>query len=324
MLFTDSDIVSQKALAQVDSEVDLVASTSKRTIVIEGTGSICRLAWQECGQMLLSAQQVYGAFYSQGALSANHLSAIHNIGSPRAQARCRLNQVVAHNKDYANSDSPLQQWMQYQALYLLFRDAAVRLASSKDRYDEKSSRYSGLARARWDDIRAQGLPIVGKPLEAPGALHGFNSGTWSESNLSSASGGASAAQSVYVAITWYDSSAYASQSSKGNGESGASQILPFTIPLNQLLSVDITSLNPPTGVMDPVGVASATFNPLNATHWNIYVGQTDDALWLQRAGIAIATKSAALTTDPVYSGNPLLSGQFPDQNIVFQNTVSRG
>lgn len=312
-------------LLQIDNEVSSVASTAKPTIIVDGLGSICEQAWRECGQTISASQQLYSTYLTQAGISAGHMGAVMNTGSPaRTQPRVKLNQVVTHDSNYANSQSALQLWVAYTALSMLYREASSRLG--KDRYEEKMQRYKQDALKHWYDLRAVGLPIVLLPMEAPGAKHAFAAGPWSTSNLSGASGGSNAStQDVQVAITWYDSSKYVSQTSKGNAESGPSEILAYTIAANKYLKIDITGLTPPAGVADPVGTSAGTVLPLAATHWNVYCGQKGSAyLYLQKESVAVATKTWTLTADPVYSGTVMTQGQFLDYAIAFQNVVPRG
>src|SRR5262249_24368154 len=133
MLFTDSDIVTLDMLQQIDSEIDRVASSAKPPLVVEGAGSCIRQAWQECGSVLLSAQQLYSTYLAQPGMSSAHVAAVMNTGVPaRNQPRVKLSQIVAHHPDYAACQSAVQQWMAYHALALLFRNASVR--TDKDRY----------------------------------------------------------------------------------------------------------------------------------------------------------------------------------------------
>jgi hypothetical protein len=323
MLFTDSDIVTSDMLMQIDNEVLTVANSGKPSVSVDGPGSICEQAWRECGQRITSAQQLYSTYLAQPGMTSGHLAAVLNVGIPaRTQPRCRLNQIVAHDPNYAASFSAIQLWMIYTALALFFRNASSRLG--KDRFEEKMKRFREDAQSQWRQLRATGLPMVYQPMEAPGAKHSYAAGAWGLSNLSSVAGGSSTQQQVAVAITWYDASKYTSQTNKGNAESAPSGVLTYSINPNSTLAVDIASLNPPTGAMDPVGTSSGTWLPLNATHWNIYAGATPDAMYLQQGGIPIATKTFTLAGAPVFSGSIMRQGQWADLNIVFQNTVSRG
>lgn len=330
MLFSDSDIVSAINLAAIDSEIAAVANSTKPPISIDGSGGICEQAWRECSHSILSAQQVYSTYLAYPGFTGAHLGAIYNTGIPSVtQGRIRLSQVVAHEAAYAAAASPIQTWLTYTALYMFYRNASSR--KGDDRYQEKMDRFRADAQSAWRTLRTLGLPCISRPLEAPGAKHSFRAGTWTAANISSAAGGSTnAVQPLSVAITYYDSSKYVSQSSNGNAESAPSAVVPFSLAALSLLKVDITSLYPPTGTDDPVGVSQGTLTPLTATHWNLWAGPAASdpsavpTLYLQKEGIPIATKTWTLAADPTFSGSPLGQGQYPDRALTFQNVVMRG
>lgn len=323
-LFTDSDIVTSAALQQIDSEVLSVAKAAKPAIVIEGASSICEQAWQECGRKVLQAMQSYVSYPAQTGMPASHIAAVTNVGVPaRTQSRVRLNRIVATEAQYGGMKSQIELWLAYYALFLLFRDAAARLGN--DRYQEKMERYQDAAIACWRGLRTEGLPMVYSEMEAPGAKHSVRPGTWADANLSEVAGTGAVGGSFRVAITYCDATrGYASQSSTGNAESAPSEILPRAVAPDYVLGVDITSLNPPVGQQDQVGLSQGSWTPLTATHWNLWVGAADGPLYLQQEMIPIATKTATLAADPVLSGSTLGAGQYPDLNLVFQNVVMRG
>jgi hypothetical protein len=74
-----------------------------------------------------------------------------------------------------------------------------------------------------------------------------------------------------------------------------------------------------------IGVSDGVYSPLQATHWNVYVGRDGDQnLWLQNANpIPVGTQSFTLPNAPLLSGNALISGQSEDFNYAFQNVLSR-
>ncbi len=321
MLLTDNDVVSLADLAAVDSEVAAVAMTAKPPIVIDGAGSICEQNWAECQQKILSAMQSYVSYPAQTGMPATHIAAVTNVGVPaRTQARIRLNQIVTSDPNYGVSQSALKTWMVYAALAMFYRDASSRLG--KDRFEEKYQRYDYEARCKWSRARNAGLPMLYNPMECPGAKHAWGAGSWSGANLTTVAGSGSA-QTVQVAITYYDASKYTSEAVNGNAESGPSAVLDKAIPAASVLHVDITSLNPPTGVMDPVGLSAGLMTPLNCTHWVIWVG-TPGGPYYWQAAVPIATKTYTLAGNPVLSGSILGSGQYPSLSLVFQNLVMRG
>lgn len=321
MLLTDSDITTLADLAQIDSEVSSVAMTSKPAILIEGPGSICEQAWRECGRKITSAQQMYTAVLAPVGVSGGHQAAVNYIGGQaRNQARARLNQIVASESQYQASASAVQIWMAYMALSIFMRDASARL--KQDRLQTKYERYLKDADFSWRQLRQHGLPFVAQPMEAPGAKHGANGGMWAQGNLSTVAGSGTA-QLLQVALTYYDARKYVSESNTGNAESGPSAILPIAQPAATVLQVSIASLNPPTGVMDQVGLSQGPWTPLNASHWILWAGPAGGPLYWQ-AAIPIATKTYTLAGDPVASGAVLGQGQWPDSMLTFQNMVGRG
>jgi hypothetical protein len=254
-------------------------------------------------------------------LDGGHQAAVNYIGGQaRNQPRTRLNQIVATESQYANSASAVQLWMAYTALSLFYRDASARMG--KDRLQDKYERYQRDADFAWRQLRQVGLPFVAKPMEAPGSKHGINAGTWAAANLSF-TGGAGTLQPLLVAITYYDSSRYVSPANTANAESAPSTVLSAAQPDANVLSVSIASLNPPTGVMDPVGFSGPTWTPLNATHWILWIGRPGGPLYWQ-AAIPIATKTYTLAGDPVLSGATMQAGQVPELSLTFQNIVGRG
>lgn len=321
MIFTDSDIVTADALTRLDSEVAAVAKATRPAIVVEGGGSICEQAWAECGRKILGAMQSYVSYPAQTGMPATHIAAVTNVGVPaRTQARIRLNQIVASDTQYAGMQSQVELWMVYHALYLLYRDASSRV--DNDRYQEKMERYQRASLDAWRGLKTEGLPMLYQPLEAPGAKHGFSAGTWSASSVA---GVATGNQTVRVALTYCDATrGYVSQSSKGNAESGPSAIATVVVAADNVLQVDISGLNPPSGVSDPTGLAQGAWTPLTATHWNLWAGAADGPLYLQEELIPIATKTFTLPGDPVLSGSIVGNGQYADLNLVFLNMVMRG
>jgi hypothetical protein len=325
MLLTDSDIICSADLAAIDSEIVSVAKASKPPILIDGSASICEVTWSECQQTIVASMQAYTSFPLSGGGTMAHQSAVNNIGMPaRTQPRIRMNQIVTNDTGYSASNSAFKNWMIYRGLSNFYQSASARM--EKDRYDKKQKQYRERAGSMWRSLRAAGLPMVYTPLECPGAKHSFNAGPWSVlTNLSGSGSGPNAeVQPVFVAITYYDGSLYVNQANKNNAESGPSQILAFDIPPSMLLTISIAGLNPPNGIPDPVGLALGTWAPLNATNWNVYVGSSPAAMYLQRESLPIATQTFTLPAAPVFSGSTLAQGQNQDSNLCFQRLVMRG
>jgi len=337
MLLVDSDIIGVPNLSLIDSEVAAVAATAVPAITVDGPGSICEQAWSECSQQILASMQSYVGVPAQAGLGY-HTQCIQSVGTPaRTQARMRLNQIVASDPNYGVSVSPLQSWMVYRALAMFYRDASVRF--KQDRYKDKFKRYEQEADFKWRMLRSTGLPMVYNPMEAPGAKHAYRAGVWSAANVTSSPGGANAAPlQVLVAITYYDGSQYTSRLNpppgnfdpQNNAESAGSATLSFLIPIDSLLTVNIASLTPPSGNPDPVGLASGSWTPLNASNWNIYAGVAPAAgvpatLYLQAEGIPIATKQFTLPpAAPLLTGPVLTLGQYASLPLQFMNIAMRG
>lgn len=321
MLYTDNDVRSSADLLQIDSEVMSVAAACKPPITVDGPGSICELAWSECGRQILSAQQMYTSFLGLPGSTGGGYQVTYGGGTvARNQSRTRLNQVVASESQYAQTASPLQMWVAYTALTQFFRNASARLG--KDRFEEKYDRYKDEADFAWRQLRQNGLPVLSQPMEAPGSKHGVNAGSWGAANLTTVAGGGTE-QALQVAITYYDQSKYTSESARGNGESGPSATLAIAQAAGQVLRVSIASLNPPTGVMDQVGLSQGAWTPLSATHWIVWAGAPGGALYFQ-AAVPIGTKTYTLAGDPVLTGSIVSLGQNPEMMLNFQNLVGRG
>jgi hypothetical protein len=321
MLFSDSDIVTAADMLQIDSEVASVAQSCNPSITLEGTGSICEQTWRQCGGRIQAAQQMYTSTLAAIGVSGGHQAAVNYIGlQARNQSRTRLNQVVASESQYGAAASGVQMWMAYTALSLFYRDASARLG--KDRLQEKYTRYLTDADFQWRQLRQIGLPYVSQPLEAPGAKHGVAPGTWGAANVTMVPG-AGTAQIWQIAITYYDASRYVSEANTQNAESAPSAILLITVSAASVMQVSIASLNPPTGVMDQVGLSQGPWMPLTATHWTIWAGAPAGPLYRQ-AALPIATKTYTFAGDPVLSGAVLTAGQWPDLNLTFTSVIGRG
>jgi hypothetical protein len=320
-LFSDSDIISSSAdLAQIDSEVPKVATAE--SITVDGAGGVIRQAWAEAKNELLRAQQLYNTWYGASSLAGGGSWAVLSASYTAASIpRVKPSQIVVSSA-YANDVSSVQTWLSYLALRNFYRAAANR--KIKDRYDEKFVRYTAAAATAWGTLRANGLPIVFRPLECPGALHAVNAGTWGAANVTGVSGGAGGAAAYDVAIAYVDQSQYITPLVKGNGESGPSAVVTYALAASHYLSVSIAGLNPPNGAPDQVGIADGQVVPLNASGWNVYATVTGGVLTLQNVSpIAIATQTYTFAGAPSTTGAALGSGQFADRNLFFQRTLNR-
>ncbi len=324
MLFTDSDLVQPYDLVSIDGEAASVASSIKGQL--SGVQSAIRQGWIECSSALNNQLQSYTAYFGAPGTQA-HLMAVFNSSIYSNTApRVLQNRIIAHDWRHDNSLSPCQLWLVYTALKILYVDASNRLG--KDRYQDKAKRFSQRAIDAWEDWKAQGLPTAYAPLDCPGAIHQRGAGQWSANTNTTAT--ATGGQYV-VAITYYDAAAYVSQANKGNAESGPSNLVPVTAPVNRVIQVDISGLNPPDGGQSKIGLSEGLTLARPATHWNVYVGNptTDGSMPVMywQASSPIATKTYTLAGNPNLSGSIMDQGQFPDPggNMVFGGrTIARG
>jgi hypothetical protein len=321
-LFSDSDVITSAVdLTQIDGEISDVATAE--SITVDGAGGIIRQAWAEAKNEILRAQQLYNTWYGASSLAGGGSWAVLSASYTAASIpRVKPAQIVVSSA-YADDVSSLQTWLSYLALRNFYRAAANR--KIKDRYEAKFIRYAAAAASAWGTLRANGLPIVFRPLECPGALHAVNAGAWGPSSVSGVAGGSAAAALYDIAITYVDQSQYISPAVKGNGESGpGALVVAFQLAASQHLSASIAGLNPPNGAPDKVGIADGQVVPLNASGWNVYAAATGGALTLQNVSpIPIATLSYTLAAAPTTTGPVLQSGQFPDRNLFFQRTLNR-
>lgn len=314
-LLIDDDHVTLSDLLAIDPEVGEIADAE--SILVEGDGSIIRQAWDECADTLLESMQAFG-----GDLLGWPGSLALYGGFGVTRPRVRLNQIVV-SAPYGRRYSPLRRWMIYQALVLFYRAAMNRRTS--DRYELKWERMTEEAKRYWRHLWTSGLPIVAVPLACPGALHEYQAGEWSQENVSTVPGGSAAQDDLYyVAVTW-TAGDYVSPTVKNNGESGPSKLTAITVPAGNVLRVSIAGLNAPGTIPFAPGIADGPFITRQATGWNVYVGKTDSALYLQNATpIPLATTTYTLPDVPVLSGSMLQPGQVPDANFTFQRTLQRG
>lgn len=320
MLFTDSDLVTPGDLIAIDGESAQVAGVSK--ISISGLQSTIRQAWSECASILNRQLQVYASYYG-AAGAVNHYAAVLNTGLYTTTApMIMLNRIVAHNWRYDNSPSAIQLWVIYTALRILYANASNR--KGEDRYQDKRDRFAQAAIDKWGEFRDQGLPSLVAPLDCPGALHSHGAGTWSVGTIA---GSGTVTGQYVVALTYYDAAAYVSQSNKGNAESGSSEQKPVNLASGNVIKVDISGLNPPTGSQANIGLSEGLTFARPATHWNIYAATatTDGSVpvFYYQDSRPVATKTFTFAADPVLSGTLMEQGQFPDPgcNLVFGGSV---
>lgn len=325
MLWTDGLFVSVNDLLQIDSEVEDVAEAEE--ISISGRYGAIATAITEATQPLHEMLVAFGGYLGGGDVSPNHIAAVMNVGLGSAvRYRALPNQIVVSGE----TDlvwGHMRKWVSHLALSIIYRNANNRTV--KDRYESKMRAYkSEINRSILPAVRQLGIPLVIRPLSAPGALFERNSGDWDESNVGTTAGsGTLDDQVVEVAVTFVDmtdASLYVSSTVKHNAESAGSDKIKVMLTTGNVVTVDISSLNPPDGTQPRSLQIMCVMAPLTATHWNVYVGKSGKNLYLQNGTpIPIATKVHTLSGDPTFSGSILDSGQYQERRISISNLRQR-
>lgn len=324
MLWTDENFVTPEDLTSLDSEVPAIAKNEG--IILTGENGFIRRQVDEAGDELLRRMQVFGGWIGSSTLSTNHLQAVLDIGSGASNNRTKilLNQIVVSDR-VRNKWSNVKRWVVYRSMVGFYRNAFSRTAT-KDRYKSKLEDFQAvLIRCQNQSLNDFGLPICAQPLSRPAATFEIDPGTWGPANISKVSDiGSSFTGDVDVAVSYVDSSRYQTHRNNGNAESNVSEAATVTIS-NEFLTIDITSLNPPNGLQDPGTINQCVISPLTATHWNVYVGNVGESLYLQNTEpISIDVKTLVFVADPVFSGPIAGTGQYADRRYQFQHLLQRG
>jgi hypothetical protein len=343
MLWTDQPFVVLSDLLAVDPDLtDSLGDFSQSSpsgASISPTG-IINQSIAACARVIQSrntAMTRNSAFGNANGITSNHHAAIANTGlrSGGNVPRLRLGQIVVHSQ-YPGINSPIQQWVVYTALVMIYQSLTVRLAEAGKESNKRDYFTEQLEKVHFPNFRSHGLPYVTTPLPAPGAVFEQNSGIWSVANLSTSPLIGAIGGTYYVAITYVDQSSsgkYINWSTPNNAESGPSIPLLITIPGGTVLTISIASLLPPIGTLPAYRERSAYGNALmKATGWNIYIGKPGPnnsydpaSMCLQNAiPIPIATKTFTLPGDPVTNLSVMSMGQnwndrfiIPDAQILF-------
>lgn len=328
MLWTDSVFLTATDLARVDGEVATLIPQAEG-ITLTGDNGILRVSVEESANEMMKYIVAYGGYLSYGDVSTNHLAAVLNVGIGNSvRSKASLQQICVSG-DVPGQWNWVRQWAVFWALRTFYRDAYGRTGGA-DRYKMKMEFYQKEAeQVQTANLYTLGLPIVTRPLSRPAATFERDSGDWDTDNLSltSGSGTWTTASICDVAITYCDmsqSNLYVSSTSAGNAESEPSDTVSLTMETGKVLTVDISSLVPPTGAQHPSQISQIVISPLKATHWNVYAGITGGTLYLQNASpIPIATTSYTFSGDPVLSGHKAGIGQYPDRRLSLCRTRQR-
>ena len=317
MLWTDSVFITSSDLTRIDSQVPLLANTEK--IVLDGDDGLLRTAVEEVTNEMMKLIISFGGYLNSGDLTANHLAAVLNVGIGNSvRQKIGMQQIVVSG-DIPGQFNPVKQWAVFWALRTFYRNAFARVTD--DRFEKKMTFYKDeIVRRLQPSLFALGIPIVIRPMVRPGAYFEVNSGTWDTNNVSLVAGpGTLNGVSWDVVITYADNSQgnfYQSAAKRNNCESSGSERVTVPMTTGNVLSVNIDSLNPPTGAQFPAQVMVVVVSPLKACVWNIYAGQTGGPLYLQNlVPIPIGQTTYTLPGDPVTSGQQVGLGQYPDRRL---------
>lgn len=316
MLWTDGVFITVADLTRLDSEVSEVASSNE--ITLTGDDGLIRGTIEESAIELQKLLTAFGGYLGNGDLSANHLAAVLNVGSGNSVRQKALLQQIVVSGDSPGSWNHIKQWAVFWCLQLIYRNAFNRTV--KDRYEGKMRYYSSEIKRRiTPSLYALGIPLVLRPLSAPGAKFEREAGVWDADNVTQVAGSGTVTATLSVAITYVDMSMptlYVSPTSRGNAESNTSERISLALTSGNVIQVDITSLIPPTGSQHPSQLLVHVISPLRATHWNVYVGQATGLLYLQNpTPIPIATKTYTLTGDWVSNTATSGEGQYSDRRL---------
>lgn len=313
MLYTDGNFITSDDMTVIDPEI-MKTAAAELIIVDNSPQSIITQSLGELSAEITSRFQNFSGYLVGVGYTANHLAAVLNVLSTAInRPRARMNQIVAIGPDPTKSQ--FQRYAVYYCLHAFYRSAFHRKLN--DRYEKKMGLYKEETDRAWANLKYMGMPIVTSPLPCPGATLEYQSGTWGCDNVTATgSGSTDTGSTYYVAITWVNSANYASPTAQNQGESGPSMVATVPVGAGQFVSVSIATLNPPSGSLpQALGTSDGIYNPQPATGWNIYVGLTKTAMWLQNATpVPIATKTSTLTVAPLTSGSLLNQGQFPEYN----------
>lgn len=324
MIWTDRVFITAEELTRVDSEVPEVVTAEG--ITMGGPNGLIRGAIEEAGDELMKYLVGFGGFLGSGDVSANHSWAVQNTGVGTMVRHKALPCQVIVSGDTAESWNNIHRWASFWALQIFYRNAFNRTV--KDRYEGKMRYYkSELVRRITPSLWGLGIPVVNGPLAAPGATFERDAGTWDSSNLSLVAGSGTATTMKDVVVTYVDMGAplpYVDSSDRGNSESHQSEIVQITPTSGNVISVNISSLNPPTGRQHPSQQIKCVIPMRRATHWNVYAGEADGTLYLQNAApIAITTTSFDFPGNPLTSGPKPGLGQYADRILTLNPTRQR-
>jgi hypothetical protein len=308
MLFTDRMFCTAEALSFIDGELSNVAKAESLDISDAETSVLWHYTLS-AGEKLLSRVQNFSGYLVGVGVNSNHAAAVMNVLSTAInRPRALLQQITVAEPDHTRH--AFARWCRYSVLKDFYQNVFRRKLN--DRYERKMNDFAEEEKAHWTILKGRGLPIILSPLAAPGAIWTYGAGTWGSSNVTTTAGGSQPGAATYdVSITWCSLPAYVNYANQNGAESAGSIPQSQAVAANHVLQINLAGLNPPTSIMPvAIGTAQGIFAPMNATHWNVYVGPQNGARCLQNAvPIPIATTTYTLADVPVVNGNFENAGQ---------------
>ena len=178
---------------------------------------------------------------------------------------------------------PLRQWHAYKTLAFVYRDAYNNQLN--DRYQGKWTEYEQLAKMSSKNYFRIGVGIVAGVLFPRHCTP-----------VLSAVAGSGLAATYYAAVTWVN---------QAGQEGSPSDVAQITTAVSQQLEVTVTK------------------PPVNASGWNVYVGEAPNALALQN-GTPSGIGSTWIMTGAPSAGAAPCNGQEPNWYLVDHHAVERG
>lgn len=322
MIYTDAPFITQDDLIRIESEIPTVADGAEIDL-----DDHIQLATDEFSDYLQAMNVSFSGYIPPFNTPASPSYALVNLITQASnRSRISLSQVVVTDGEYPGKWSVMKRLAVYTAVAKFYRQAASR--KETDRYEKKFESYTNeVNRVYKPMFKRRGVPIVNRPMAAPGAYQETNPGSWGDGNLSRLLGAGTVSDDpvVEVVVSWIDGSFYKSRSVNLNGEGAASAIASIVMHAGDSVVVDISTLNGPDGQFGPQSLGNMPVTPMTATGWNVYASVADGPFYQQNATpIPYATKAFTLASTPVSTGNKLTSGQWPDMWIPMPDLCARG
>lgn len=340
MLYTDADtFITPADLQVIDPEITtslgLINQCNPNAPAPLSVQNVIANACKLVGNEITARMMTYGNNVNIAApgMALHNTAVMFNLSREFRIPYLRLNQIVVSAR-YAGQTTPLHDYIARVAIRSVYDSIAFRMAVDKNAYDRYSARrdwYTAKINTEfWPILKSTGIDYVLRPLDCPGSAHMPDTGVWGTGNVGTTTSGGAAGGVFDIAITYVDQSQtsyYQGPTNRGNSESHPSAtVVGMNVNAGSALTVSIASLNPPDGhIPSSLQFANYSYYARRATGWNVYVGLTGQALYLQNplAPIPITQKSLVFAGDPVLSGYPVGYGQHGDGFLPIRNIAFR-